>query len=237
MNPVALHPINASVLVVEPDPVLAEQISADLQTAGYQPIIAPDAKTGWHQANLHQPNLIIIARMLGAESGLELCSQLRQKGNYVPVLMLLVRDTLAERIACLEAGADDYFLMPQKVFNCREDLLRLIHLYLKPATDGTERLHFADLTLDLPTRTVLRHNQQMIALTMKEFELLKYFMEHPREVLSRDQILANVWGYDFMGESNVIEVYIRYLRLKLESNGHQRLIHTVRGLGYVLRES
>jgi len=232
MNPVALQ-INPSVLVVESDPVLAGQICEDLQTARYQPLIAPDAKTGWHQVNLHQPHLIVIARMLGSESGLELCSQLRREGNYVPVLMLLVRDTLPDRIACLEAGADDYFLKPYR----REDFLKLIHLYLKPETHGNDRLHFGDFILDLSKRTVLRNNQEMIALTMKEFELLKYLMEHPREVLSRDQILENVWGYDFMGESNVIEVYIRYLRLKLESNGNKRLIHTVRGLGYVLREA
>ncbi len=231
MNPIALQ-ISPSVLLVESDPVLAGQISEDLQTAGYQPLIAPDAKTGWHQANLNQPHLIVIARMLGSESGLELCSQLRREENYVPILMLLLRDTLPDRIACLEAGADDYFLKPYR----REDFLKLIHLYLKPETYPTDRLHFGDFILDLSTRTVLR-DREVIALTMKEFELLKYLMEHPREVLNRDQILENVWGYDFMGESNVIEVYIRYLRLKLETHGYKRLIHTVRGLGYVLRES
>lgn len=224
--------IISNVLVVEPNPDLAGQISEDLQTVGYQPIVARDANQFWHQANQHQPHLMVISRMLGSESGLQLCSQLRSSGNYVPVLMLLVRDAVSDRIACLEAGADDYFLKPYR----REDFLKLVRLYLKPEA-AIDRLQFDNFTLDMSTRTVLLHNQVTIALTMKEFDLLKYFMEHPREVLKRDQILANVWGYDFMGESNVIEVYIRYLRLKLETNGYKRLIHTVRGVGYVLRET
>lgn len=221
------------VLVVESDPILAAQICEDLQTARYQAILAQDVKTAWHQANQHQPHLIVIEQMLGSESGLQLCSQLRSHGNYVPVLILVVRDAVPDRVACLESGADDYFLKPYR----REDFLKLIYLYLQPEAHPLDRLQFGDFTLDISTRTVLRNHQEVIALTMKEFELLKYFMEHPREVLNRDQILENVWGYDFMGESNVIEVYIRYLRLKLEANGYKRLIHTVRGIGYVLRES
>ncbi len=225
--------MNSSILVVESDPVLSAQIAEDLQTAGYQAIVAHDAKTALHQASHHKPNLIAIEKVLGSESGLQLCSKIRSNGNYVPVLMLLVQDAVSDRVACLESGADDYFLKPYH----REDFLKLIHLYLKPEPHPTNRLQFGDFILDLDTHRVLRNHQEVICLTMKEFELLKYFMEHPREVLNRDQILQNVWGYDFMGESNVIEVYIRYLRLKLETNGYKRLIHTVRGIGYVLRES
>lgn len=232
MNPVDLH-MNPSVLVVESDPVLSAQIAEDLQTAGYQAIVAQDVTTAWHQVDRHQPNLIAIERILGSESGLQLCSQLRSHGNYVPVLMFLVTDAVSDRVACLESGADDYVLKPYR----REDFLKLIHLYIKPEPHPQNQLQFGNLTLDLSTHTVLRNQQEMISLTMKEFELLKYFMEHPREILNRDQILENVWGYDFMGESNVIEVYIRYLRLKLETNGYKRQIHTVRGIGYVLRES
>lgn len=233
MNPVALQ-VSPSVLVVQSDPVLAAQICEDLQTSGYQPILAQDPSTAWHKANEHKPHLIVVDTMLGSEPGLKLCSQLRSHGIYVPVLILLVRDEVSDRIACLESGADDYFLKPYRP----EDFLKLIYLYLKPESHALDnRLQFGNFMLDMSTRTVLRHNQEVIALTMKEFELLKYFMEHPREVLNRDQILANVWGYDFMGESNVIEVYIRYLRLKLETNGYKRLIQTVRGIGYVLRES
>jgi len=150
----------------------------------------------------------------------------------MPVVLLMARDTVEDRAACLEAGADDYFLKPYR----SEEFLKLVRLYLQPDQAGVEQLHFGDLALDLSTRRALRQNRA-IELTMKEFELLKYLMEHPREVLTREQILENVWGYDFMGESNVIEVYVRYLRLKIEDEGEKRLIQTVRGVGYVLREA
>jgi OmpR family response regulator NblR len=143
----------------------------------------------------------------------------------------MARDTIDDRVACLEAGADDYFLKPYRA----ETFLQMVRLYLEPKAGVTEQLRFGELILDLTTRRAIR-NGRTIDLTMKEFELLKYLMMHPREVLTREQILENVWGYDFMGESNVIEVYIRYLRLKIEDEGEKRLIQTVRGVGYVLRE-
>ena len=146
--------------------------------------------------------------------------------------MLMARDSFGDRVACLEAGADDYFLKPYRPDN----FMKLVRLYLKQDFDSSEQLRFGDLILDLATRRKI-NNGRAIDLTMKEFELLKYLMEHPREVLTREQILENVWGYDFMGESNVIEVYIRYLRLKIEDESQKRLIQTVRGVGYVLRES
>jgi OmpR family response regulator NblR len=144
----------------------------------------------------------------------------------------MARDTVDDRVACLEAGADDYVLKPYR----SEEFLQLVRLYLQPDTPSTEQLRFGELVLDLASRRAIR-NDRYIDLTMKEFELLKFLMEHPREVLTREQILENVWGYDFMGESNVIEVYIRYLRLKIEDESGRRLIQTVRGVGYVLRES
>jgi DNA-binding response OmpR family regulator len=149
-----------------------------------------------------------------------------------PILLLMSRDSVDDRVACIEAGADDYFLKPYRT----DDFLRLVNLYLNPEPSGVEQLRFADLVLDLTTRKVIRQDR-VIELTMKEFELLKYLMEHPREVLTREQILENVWGYEFMGESNVIEVYVRYLRLKIEEEGDKRLIQTVRGVGYVLRDT
>ncbi|HEY9809746.1 MAG TPA: response regulator transcription factor [Halomicronema sp.] len=223
---------NPSVLVIESDPVLAQHVSLDLKESGYEPVLATDSKTGLEKALQLEPALIIIDRMLSGESGIELCSQLRTKGNRVPVVLLMARDTIEDRVACLEAGADDYFLKPYR----SEDFLRLVRLYLQPETSPTEQLRFGDLVLELATRRAMR-NGRTIELTMKEFELLKFLMEHPREVLTRDQILENVWGYDFMGESNVIEVYIRYLRLKIEDETQKRLIQTVRGVGYVLRET
>ena len=145
---------------------------------------------------------------------------------------MMARDTLDDRVACLEAGADDYFLKPYR----SDEFLKLVQMYLQPSEAGAEQLRFGELMLDLTNRTASR-NGRVIGLTMKEFELLKYLMEHPREVLAREQILENVWGYDFMGESNVIEVYIRYLRLKIDGKDDKRLIQTVRGVGYVLREA
>lgn len=223
---------NPCVLVVETDENLAMHVSLDLKESGYEPIIAIDTTAGLQQARTRQPALIVVDRMLAGESGLGLCTHLRSLGSRVPVLVLMVRDTVDDRVACLDAGADDYFLKPYR----SEQFLQLVRIYLQPETSATEQLRFGDLILDLATRRAIRHGRT-IDLTMKEFELLKYLMEHPREVLTREQILENVWGYDFLGESNVIEVYIRYLRLKIEDEGHKRLIQTVRGVGYVLREA
>ncbi|OUL36433.1 DNA-binding response regulator [Nostoc sp. T09] len=220
------------VLVIETDESLAGQLSFDLQEAGYDSILAHDAISGLQYSRDRQPALIVLDRMLAGESGLSLCKNLRNSGMRSPVLVLMARDTVDDRVACLEAGADDYILKPYR----SEDFLKLIRLYLKPDIDTTEQLRFGELVLDISSRRAI-HNGRVIDLTMKEFELLKFLMEHPREVLTREQILENVWGYDFMGESNVIEVYIRYLRLKIEDEGQKRLIQTVRGVGYVLRES
>jgi OmpR family response regulator NblR len=219
------------VLVIEPDETLASQLGFDLQEAGYEAIIATDANSGLHKCRDLQPALIVVDRMLPGESGLSFCKNLRATGNTKPVLILMARDAMDDRVACLESGADDYILKPYR----SEEFSKLISLYLKPDIDGSEQLRFVDLVLDIGTRRAI-YNNKAIDLTMKEFELLKFFMEHPREVLTREQILENVWGYDFVGESNVIEVYIRYLRLKIEENGQKRLIQTVRGVGYVLRE-
>ncbi|HEY9753439.1 MAG TPA: response regulator transcription factor [Coleofasciculaceae cyanobacterium] len=220
------------ILLVETDEALAQQVSLDLKESGYEMRLASDVTTGLRKAAELQPALIVVDRMLSGESGLWLCSRLRTLGTRAPVLMLMARDTVEDRVACLEAGADDYFLKPYR----SEDFIKLVRLYLQPDANSGEKLRFADLVLDLSTRRASR-NDRSIDLTMKEFELLKYLMEHPRDVLTREQILENVWGYDFVGESNVIEVYIRYLRLKIEDEGEKRLIQTVRGVGYVLREA
>jgi len=220
------------VLLVETDEALANHVSLDLKESGYDIVMAPDAVGGLRQATELQPSLIVVDRMLAGESGLWFCNRLRSLGNRAPVLLMMARDGVDDRVACLEAGADDYFLKPYRT----EEFLRLVRLYLQPDSPASERLRFGDLILDLSTRRALR-NGRAIDLTMKEFELLKYLMEHPREVLTREQILENVWGYDFVGESNVIEVYIRYLRLKIEDEGEKRLIQTVRGVGYVMREA
>jgi OmpR family response regulator NblR len=223
---------NPSVLVIETDDTLANQLAVDLQEAGYQAILAHDVTSGLQYCRDRQPALVVVDRMLVGESGLSFCQNLRSLDLLTPILILMARDTIDDRVACLEAGADDYILKPYR----SEDFLQMVRLYLKPEIDTTEQLRFGELVLNLGTRRATHHHR-VIDLTMKEFELLRFLMEHPREVLTREQILENVWGYDFMGESNVIEVYIRYLRLKIEDEGQKRLIQTVRGVGYVLRES
>ncbi len=225
-------PNSSTVLLVEADPAVGPPMRSDLEEAGYSIVVANQAAAGLHQALELQPALVVVDRTLAGESGLGFCRALRARGLQLPVVLLMVRDLLEDRIACLEAGADDYFLKPYRP----DRFLRLVGVYLQPPSGVTEQLRFADLVLDLTTRRALRQGRA-IDLTMKEFELLKYLMEHPREVVTREQILENVWGYNFMGESNVIEVYIRYLRLKIEDEGGKRLIQTVRSVGYVLRET
>jgi two-component system, OmpR family, response regulator NblR len=221
-----------AVLIVEPDPILAQSLSLTLQQSGYDAIVAADPNLGWQQILRQPPALIVIDQTLTGSAGLSFCTRVRQQGLRMPVLLMMAQENLADRIACLEAGADDYFLKPYR----SDEFIKLMQFYLKSDVPSHEQLRFGDLVLDLGNRQALR-NGRSIDLTMKEFELLKYLMEHPREVLAREQILENVWGYDFGGESNVIEVYIRYLRLKVEDEGEKRLIQTVRGVGYVLREA
>lgn len=221
-----------SVLLIETDEILAQYVSLDLEESGYHPIVATNSTMGLHRAIEIKPALIVIDRMLAGESGLSLCSHLREMGNNMPILLLMARDQVEDRVACLESGADDYFLKPYR----SDEFLKLVRFYLQPTIAEKDQLRFGSLILELASRRVVCHGRS-IELTMKEFELLRFLMEHPREVLSREQILENVWGYDFLGESNVIEVYIRYLRLKIEREGEKRLIQTVRGIGYVLRDT
>ncbi len=220
------------VLLVESNENLATEMGVDLHEAGYALFKARSVAEAMALVRSEMPALLVVARRLGDSSGLDLCRQLRAEHNRVPILLMMTHDALADRVACLEAGADDYFLAPYR----SDEFIKLVNAYLKPSAASGEQLRFADLTLDLAQRQVIRNNR-IIELTMKEFELLKYLMEHPREVLTRKQILESVWGYDFIGESNVIEVYIRYLRLKIDGENEKRLIQTVRSVGYVLRES
>lgn len=221
-----------SVLLIENDPHLAQTVSLDLTNAGYTVTLASHAEQAQPQFQELQPALVVIDQARLGEEGLTLCRQLRGNNHPVLILLLMSHDTLEDRIACLEAGADDYTLLPYQT----DSFLKLVQLYLQPATTLPEKLQFSDLVMDLSHRCANR-NGRKIELTVKEFELLKYLMSHPREVLTREQILENVWEETHGGESNVIEVYIRYLRLKIEQGGYKRLIQTVRGVGYVLRES
>lgn len=223
----------STILIALSDTVLCNAMNADLEKSGYEVVLAPKLADVLPQKDTIHPDLIVIDEDLEKGSGLNLCKELRLQGTTIPLLIVMNSDTVDDRVACLQAGADDYFVKPYR----SETFLRLIRLYLQPSgTSQGEYLKFDNLVLDLGTRAALRAGKA-INLTMKEYDLLKYLMEHPREILTREQILENVWGFDFLGESNVIEVYIRYLRLKIEGEGDKKLIHTIRGVGYALRDA
>lgn len=220
------------ILLVEHEVKLAQFIELELKYEGYQVTVAEDGLSGLAAAQELSPDLLIVDSMLSRLSGLELCRSLRTKGNMVPVILLTAKDDVPARVAGLDAGADDYVLKPVSI----EELLDRIRTHIRRTEENDpDRLSFVDLILNQRTREVFRGNR-LVELTAKEFDLLEYLISHPREVLTREQILENVWGYDFMGDSNIIEVYIRYLRLKLEAKNEKRLIQTVRGVGYVLRD-
>jgi DNA-binding response OmpR family regulator len=224
--------MNDRILLVEDDLKLAGFIGEELTLEGYQVTVAHNGLDGLMIAREIQPDLLILDWMLPGISGLDLCLRLRSTGIQVPIIMLTAKDEIPDRVAGLNAGADDYVTKP---FSIEELLARVKARLRRIQSEDPDRFEFEDLTLNRLTREVYR-NTQLIELTAKEFDLLEYLIRHPRQVMTRDQILEKVWGYDFMGESNIIEVYIRALRLKLEVNNPKRLLHTVRGVGYVLRE-
>lgn len=223
---------NAYILVVEDEAKLAQFIELELKYEGYQIQVVHDGLSALTVARESHPDLILLDWMLPGLSGLEICKRLRQTGSKVPIVLLTAKDDISDRVAGLDAGADDYIVKPFSL----EELLARVRAHLRRNQDENPNLlQFEDLRLDRSTREVYRGNR-LIELTAKEYDLLEYLLSHPRQVLTRDQILERVWGYDFMGDSNIIEVYIRYLRLKLEAEKEKRLIKTVRGVGYVLRE-
>lgn len=222
------------ILLVEDEPQIANVITRGLQREGYTVISALDGETGLEKAFSELPDLIILDVMLPGIDGLTVCRQLREAEMQTPVLMLTAKDAVPDRVAGLEAGADDYLVKP---FAFEELLARVRALSRRRAPiESDAPLNFVDLTLD-PTTRMASRNERKIELTAKEYDLLELFMRHPNQVLTRDQIYDRIWGYDFGGESNIIEVYIRYLRSKLEAEGESRLLHTVRGVGYALRET
>lgn len=224
--------MSALILLVEDEVKLARFIELELGAEGYNVNVANDGLTGLTMARETPPDLMILDWMLPGLSGLELCRRLRSTGSKVPVIMLTAKDEVGDRVAGLDAGADDYVVKPFSI----EELLARVRAHLRRTQEpDLDLLQFEDLTLNRRTREVFR-NGRAIELTAKEFDLLEYLLSHPRQVITRDRILEQVWGYDFMGDSNIIEVYIRYLRLKLEEKDEKRLIQTVRGVGYVLRD-
>jgi DNA-binding response OmpR family regulator len=224
--------MTAKILIVEDEINLARLIELELQLEGYTVTVAHDGLTGLTQARESPPDLLILDWMMPGMTGIEICRRLRATGSKAPVILLTAKDDVSDRVAGLDAGADDYVIKPFKI----EELLARVRAHLRRTQeDNPDLLQFDDLSLNRRTREVFR-NGRAIELTAKEFDLLDYLLTHPRQVITRDQILEKVWGYDFMGDSNIIEVYVRYLRLKLEEHQEKRLIQTIRGVGYVLRD-
>ena len=225
--------MNERILIIEDDQAILKLIQRGLAYEGYAVDVATDGRAGLNMARDHNPDLVVLDWMLPGMDGLEVCHRLRT-GGPMPILMLTAKDTIQDRVQGLDAGADDYMVKP---FNLDELLARIRALLRRTQPERIPVLKFADLTLDTGSREATR-GKKLIQLTAKEYELLELFMRHPRQVLTREVIFDRVWGYDFGGESNVLEVYIRYLRQKLEvEESLPRLIHTVRGVGYVMRET
>lgn len=221
------------ILLIEDEVKLAQFVEMELSCEGYQVSMAHNGLDGLTQARQTPPDLVILDWMMPGLSGIEICRRLRATGSKVPIILVTAKDEIGDRVAGLDAGADDYMIKPFSI----EELLARVRSHLRRTKEeDNDLLQFEDLSLNRRTREVLRVGQA-IELTVREFELLEYLMVHPQQVLTRDQILEKVWGYDFGGDSNVIEVYVRTLRIKLEASDRSRLIQTVRGVGYVMRMS
>lgn len=226
-------------LVVDDEQAVRDSLRRSLTFNGYEVLMADNGAAALEMIHKEQPDLVILDVMMPVLDGLEVCRKLRSTGDNRPILVLTARDGVSDRVAGLDAGADDYLPKP---FALEELLARVRSLLRRSFTESmadeeeTAELVFEDLRLNTETREVYRGERQ-ISLTRTEFALLELLLANPRRVLSRSLILEEVWGYDFPTSGNALEVYIGYLRRKTEAEGESRLIHTARGVGYVLREN
>ncbi|TNJ61960.1 response regulator transcription factor [Paenibacillus hemerocallicola] len=222
------------ILVIDDDEKITSMLRRSLAFEGYSVTTANNGAEGLKQMLAMEPSLLILDVMMPHMDGWEVCRRIREGGSTVPILMLTAKDEVADRVRGLDLGADDYLVKPFAL----EELLARIRSLMRRRGDAAEqktnRTQYDDITLDLDTREVIRSGKT-IELTTKEFDLLHLFLQNPKRVLSRDIIMEKIWGYDYSGESNVLEVYIALLRQKLEEYGGKRIIQTVRGAGYVLR--
>jgi two-component system response regulator MprA len=227
---------HVKILVVDDERAVRESLRRALELEGYEIELAEDGRQALERlAREDQPDAVILDVLMPGVDGLEVCRTLRSQGSRLPVLMLTARTQVEDRVEGLDAGADDYLTKP---FALEELLARVRALLRRSGDDGAsgDKLSFADLELDPGTREVTRGDER-IELTRTEFSLLELFLRNPRQVLTRSVIFERVWGYDFGFASNSLDVYIGYLRRKTEASGKPRLIHTVRGVGYALRET
>ncbi|MCW2590441.1 MAG: transcriptional regulator [Mycobacterium sp.] len=224
------------ILVVDDDRAVRESLRRSLAFNGYTVDLAQDGQEALEMITSERPDALVLDVMMPRMDGLQVCRHLRSTGDDLPILVLTARDSVSERVAGLDAGADDYLPKP---FALEELLARMRALLRRTAFDDrteSATMTFADLSLDPMTREVTRGERQ-ISLTRTEFSLLEMLIANPRRVLTRSRILEEVWGFDFPTSGNALEVYVGYLRRKTEAEGESRLIHTVRGVGYVLRET
>lgn len=224
--------MKAHILVVDDDTRIMNLLRRILAYEGYSVTIAPSGTEALDRSLERPPDLVVLDIMLPGLDGLEVARRLRAAGDRVPILMLTARDAVADRVQGLEIGADDYLVKP---FAPEELVARVKALLRRSQEEQHEVLRYADVELDTGTRIAHRGTRE-IELSPTEYELLALFLRRPRQVLTREIILDRVWGIDFEGSSNVMEVYVGYLRAKLEAEGESRLIHTVRGVGYVFKE-
>ncbi|MFF3322263.1 response regulator transcription factor [Streptomyces sp. NPDC002889] len=228
------------ILIVDDEPAVREALQRSLAFEGYATELAVDGMDALARAESYAPDLIVLDIQMPRMDGLTAARRLRAAGSRVPILMLTARDTVGDRVTGLDAGADDYLVKPFEL----DELFARVRALLRrsayaaaavPAPADEDVLAFADLRMDLATREVARGTRR-VELTRTEFTLLELFLAHPRQVLTREQILKAVWGFDFEPSSNSLDVYVMYLRRKTEAAGEPRLVHTVRGVGYALRE-
>ncbi|MFJ4619861.1 response regulator transcription factor [Streptomyces sp. NPDC088812] len=228
------------ILIVDDEPAVREALQRSLAFEGYDTEVAVDGADALEKATVYRPDLVILDIQMPRMDGLTAARRIRGAGDTTPILMLTARDTVGDRVTGLDAGADDYLVKPfelDELFARVRALLRRSS-YASAQTEDVhddEALSFGDLRMDLATREVTR-GARPVELTRTEFTLLEMFMAHPRQVLTREQILKAVWGFDFEPSSNSLDVYVMYLRRKTEAGGEPRLVHTVRGVGYVLRQ-
>jgi len=223
------------VLVVDDDPAVRVSVAAAVRREGYEVEMAEDGGTALGLLVNGSYDSVVLDVLMPGLDGLEACRRLRARGDLTPILMLTARDLISDRVDGLDAGADDYLVKPFAVEELRARIRALVRRAGTASGVGGGPLRFADLQLDPVTREV-RRGKRLIVLTRTEFALLELLLRHPRQVLTRSIIFERVWGYDFGPASNQLWVYISYLRRKLEAGGEPRLIHTERGVGYVLRE-
>lgn len=224
--------MKAHILVVDDDPRITDLLRRIFAYEGYSVAVAASGDEALNRTLERAPDTIVLDIMLPGIDGLEIVRRLRTAGDNVPILMLTARDAVADRVKGLEVGADDYLVKP---FAPEELVARVKALLRRNQAERQEVLRYADVELDTGTRIAHRGPRE-IELSPTEYELLSLFLRRPRQVLTRDIIMDRVWGLDFEGSSNVLEVYVGYLRNKLEADGESRLIHTVRGIGYVFKE-